>query len=85
MRQPSSPEPHATPSTPVQYMKHTSLVTCQKHISDVEAIGHDHVEDMSIHLVEGRSALMDAMRHERPEKTPHYHFSPDTIMISYYN
>ena len=33
--------------------------------------------------VEGMSALKEAMRHERPEKTPHYHFCADTIMISY--
>ena len=34
--------------------------------------------------VEGMSALMEAMRHERPEKTPHYPFWADTIMISYH-
>ena len=75
------------PLTPVQYMQHISPVTCEKHISDMEATGHDHVEETMgyEHAVEGMSALMEAMRHERPEKTSHYHFCTDIIMISYYN
>ena len=32
-------------TTPIHYMQHTSPVTCEKHISDVEAIGHDHVDE----------------------------------------
>ena len=48
-----------TPLTPVQYMQHTSRVTCEKHIRDVEAIGHDHIEETMgyEHTVEGTSAL----------------------------
>ena len=36
-------------------------VTCEKHISDVEAIGHDHVEETMGYEHEGMSALIDAM------------------------
>ena len=73
------------PLTPVRYIQHSSPVTCEKHISDVEAIGHDHVEETMgyEHTMEGMSELMEAMRQERPEKTLHYHFCADTIMISY--
>ena len=28
-----------------QYMQHASTITCKKHISDVEATGHDQVEE----------------------------------------
>ena len=52
---------------PVQCML-TSPVTCVKNtlISDVEAIGHDHVEETMgyEHTVEGMSTLLEAMRHE---------------------
>ena len=46
----------------------------------MEAIEHDLVEGYEL-TVEGMSALMSALmeamrheRHERPEKTPHYHY-----------
>ena len=54
---------------------HQSSYMLGKHISDVEAIGHDHVEETKgyEHTVKVMSAIMEPMRHERPEKT-HYHF-----------
>ena len=56
---------------------------CEKYISDVEAFGYDHVEETMgyEHTVEVMRALLDVMRHEKPEKT-HNHFCADTIMTS---
>ena len=59
-----------TPLTSVQCMLllTTSPVTCVRNtlLSDVEAIGHDHAEETMgyEHTVEGRSILLEAMRHE---------------------
>ena len=59
-----------TPLTSVQCMLllTASPVTCVKNalISDVEAIGHDHVEETMGYVltVEGMSTLLEAMRHE---------------------
>ena len=39
---------------------------------------------MSMHTVKVMSAIMEPMRHERPEKT-HYHFCADMILVSAYN
>ena len=58
---------HCTYNTQFSYMR-------EKHISVIEAYGHDHVEETMgyEHTVEGMSALLG---HERSEKT-YYH---DTI------
>ena len=57
-----------TPLTSVQCMLNTSPVTCVKNtlISDMEAVGHDHVEETMRyeHTVEGMSTLLEGMRHE---------------------
>ena len=84
---PKAPE-RPMPLTPVQYKCNTPV---QLHVKNTSVTwrpyGLDHVEETMgyEHAVKGMSALMEAMRHERPEKTPQYHFSADTIMISHSN
>ena len=59
---------------------------CEEYVSDMEAIGYDHVEETVgyEHTVEVMSALLEAMRHDIPQKTCN-HSCADTIMTSDYN